>query len=75
MIYRARLWAGRRQNYNVASDNVCLLILPGIMLVAYCLGVERENETFWLFQNYVKSDLMSNNMKMRRDLCILKSDT
>ena len=33
-------------------------------LVAYRHDVRRENLTFWLFQNYVKSDLMSNNMKM-----------
>ena len=30
--------------------------------------VRRENLTFWLFQNYVKSDLMSNNMKMNDDM-------
>ena len=31
--------------------------------------VQRENLTFWLFQNYVKSDLLSNNMKMSDDMC------
>ena len=32
-------------------------------------NVKRENSTFWLFQNYVKSDLMSNNMKMSDGMC------
>ena len=38
-----------------ASDVVCLLLL--------------ERRRFWLFQNYIKSDLMSNNMKMSDNLC------
>ena len=40
----------------------------GLTLVAYRHGVRRENLTFWLFQKYVKSDLMSNNMKMNGDM-------
>ena len=32
----------------------------------------RENLTFWLFQNYVRSDLMSNNMKLNGDNAQLK---
>ena len=34
-----------------------------------------EKLTFRLFQNYVKSDLMSNNMKMSDEICNQKSDT
>ena len=50
-----------------ASDVVCLL--DGVTSVVYRHDVERENETFWLFQNnYVKSDLMSNNLKMSDDM-------
>ena len=45
-----------------ASGVVCLL------LVSYRQGVRRENLTFCLFQNYVKSDLMSNSMKMSGDV-------
>ena len=37
--------------------------------VAYRHDVKRENLTFWLFQNYVKSDLVSNNMEMSDDMC------
>ena len=36
--------------------------------VTYLHDVECEKLTFWLFQNYVKSDLMSNNMKMSDDM-------
>ena len=39
-----------------SSDVVCLLLL-----VAYRNYVKRNKLTFWLFQNYVKSDLKSNN--------------
>ena len=35
----------------------------------YHHDVKRENLTFLLFQNYVKSSLMSNNMKMSNDMC------
>ena len=42
----------------------CLFTLVVVTLVAYRHDVRREHLTFWLFQNYVKSDLMSNNMKM-----------
>ena len=47
-----------------ASDVVSLLLLA----VAYRHDVRRENLTFWLFQNYVKSDLMSNNMKISGEM-------
>ena len=42
----------------------CLFTLVVVTLDAYRHDVRRENLTFWLFQNYVKTDLMSNNMKM-----------
>ena len=42
--------------------------LVAVTLVAYRHDVRRENLMFWLFQNYVKSDLMSNNMKMSGDM-------
>ena len=42
--------------------------LVGVTLVAYRHDVKRESLTFWLFQNYIKSDLMSNNMKMSDDM-------
>ena len=48
-----------------AGEIVCLRLLS---LVAYRHDVRRENLTFWLFQNYVKSDLMSNNPKMSDDM-------
>ena len=37
--------------------------------------LKRENVTFCLFQNYVKSDLMPSNMEMRDDMCNQKSYT
>ena len=37
--------------------------------VAYRHDVKHENLKFWLFQNYVKSDLKSNNMIMSDDMC------
>ena len=43
-------------------------------LVAYRHDVRRENLTFWLFQNYVKTDLMSSNMKISGDMRNEKSD-
>ena len=46
----------------------CLFTLVVVTLVAYRYDVRRENLTFLLFQNYVKSDLMSNNMKMNGDM-------
>ena len=46
----------------------CLFTLVVVTLVAYRHDVRRENLTFWLFQNNVKSDFMSNNMKMNGDL-------
>ena len=46
----------------------CLFTLVVVTLIAYCHDVRRENLTFWLFHNYVKSDLMSNNMKMNGDM-------
>ena len=54
-----------RATSNPTSDVVCLLLLTS---VAYRHDVKRENLTFWLFQNYVISDLMSNNMKMSDDM-------
>ena len=36
--------------------------------IIYRHDVRRESLTFWLFQNYVKSDLMSNYMKMSGDM-------
>ena len=45
----------------------CLFTLVVVTLVMYRHDVRRENLTFWLFQNYVKSDLMSNNMKLNGD--------
>ena len=47
----------------------CLFTLLVVTLVAYRHDVRREKLTFWLFQIYVKSDLMSNNMKMNGDMC------
>ena len=44
------------------SDIVCFTLV-GVMSVMYRHHVKCENLTFWLFQNYVKSDLMSDNMK------------
>ena len=41
----------------------CLFTLFVVTLVTYRHDL-RRNLTFWLFQNYVKSDLMSNNMKL-----------
>ena len=46
----------------------CLFTLIVVTLVAYRHDVRRENLTFWLFQNYVKSNLISNNMKMSGDM-------
>ena len=57
-----------------ASD-VVFFTLVGVTSVAYRHDVKRENLTFWLFQNYVNSDLISNNMKMSDDMCNQKSDT
>ena len=45
-----------------------LFTLVDMTLTAYPNDVWRENLPFWLFQNYVKSDLMSNNMKMNCDM-------
>ena len=53
---------------NPTSDTV-LFTLVGVTSVAYRHYVKRENLTFWLFQNYVKSDLVSNNMQMSDDVC------
>ena len=50
-----------------ASDVVCFTIVV-VTLIAYRHDVRRENLTFWLFQNYVKLDLMSKNMKMSGDI-------
>ena len=46
----------------------CLFTLVDVTLAAYRHDIRREKLTFWLFQNYVKSDLMSNNMKMNGDM-------
>ena len=46
----------------------CLFTLVVVTLVAYRHDVRRENLTFWLFQNCVKSDLMLNNMKINGDM-------
>ena len=46
----------------------CLFILVVVTLVAYRHDVRCEKLTLWLFQNYVKWDLMSNNMKMNGDM-------
>ena len=51
---------------NPASD--VLFALVAVKLVANGHDVKREKLAFWLFQNYVKSDLMSHNMKMS-DMC------
>ena len=45
-----------------------LFTLVDVTLAAYRHDVTRENLTFWLFQNYVKSDLMSNNMETNGDM-------
>ena len=55
-----------------ASDVVCLgPTLVGVTSVAYRHDVMVMRDlTFWLFQKYVKSDLLlSNNMKMSDDMC------
>ena len=46
----------------------CLFTLVVVTLVTYRHDVRRENLTFWLFQRYVKSDLMSNNMRLNGDI-------
>ena len=46
----------------------CLFTLVVVTLVACRHDVRRENLTRWLFQNYVKWDLMSNNIKMNGDM-------
>ena len=46
----------------------CLFTRVVVTLVTYRNDVRPENLTFWLFQNYVKSDLMSNNMKLNSDM-------
>ena len=52
----------------ITSQWRCLFTLAVVTLVAYRHDVRRESLTFWLFQNYVKSDLISNNMKMSGDM-------
>ena len=53
------------QNYlYITRIQNCLFFL----LHAYRDDVRCENLTFWLFQNYVKWDVMSNNMKMNGDM-------
>ena len=39
-------------------------------VVTYCHDVKCENLMFWLFQNDVKFDLMSNNIKMSNDMTL-----
>ena len=39
------------------SQRRCLFTLVGVTSVAYRHDVKRESWTFWLFHNYVKSDL------------------
>ena len=57
-------------NKNTKSRELeAMFTLVGVTSVAYCHDVKRENLTFWQFQNYVKSDLMSNNMTMNDDMC------
>ena len=51
------------------TSDVFFFILVGVTSVAYRHDFKSENLTFWLFQNYVKSDLISNNMKMSDDRC------
>ena len=66
------IWAGRGGagvTSNPSSDVVCLLFSVGVTSVAYRHDVKRENFRFWLFQNYVKSNVMSNNTKMSNDMC------
>ena len=46
----------------------CLFTLVVMTLVVYRYDVRRENLTLWLFQKYVKWNLMSNNMKMNGDM-------
>ena len=55
---------------DVKTHPVTLFVysLVDVTFAAYRHDVRRENLTFWLFQNYVKSDLMSNNMKMNGDM-------
>ena len=40
--------------------------LAGVTSVAYRHDVQLENLTFWLFRNYIMSDLMSNNSENER---------
>ena len=46
--------------------------LVGGTSIAYCHDVMRENLTFWLFQYYVKSDLIANSMKLTM-ICAIKN--
>ena len=52
----------------ITSQLYCLFTLVVVTLVAYRHDVRRESLTLWLFQNYVKSDLITNNMKMSGDM-------
>ena len=45
-----------------------LFTIVDVTLAAYRHDDRRENLTFWLFQNYVKSDSILNKMKMNGDM-------
>ena len=53
----------------LASDVVCLLLLAG-RWSRIAMTLSAKIRRFGFFHNYVKSDLMSNNMKMSDDMCI-----
>ena len=66
-FYDMTLSTGKQRRHMIKARCV-RIILVVVTLVAYRHDVWRENLKFWLFQNYVKSDLMSNNMKMNGDI-------
>ena len=54
--------------YSILFYSILFYSILFYSILFYSIDVRRENLTFWLFQKYVKSDLMSNNMKMNGDM-------